>query len=183
MRTEFLTNRVSSLLSRFSPPRAIANNEAAKSDEVQIIMEAVNRFAPSKGYEDWWPKFERELLENHETRSWPLLSELKKAAGKIKGPQKQFMDLTGDNAEFDPYKVNATRMINGEAVSENYLYGREAIEIKRRGLVPEEIFDRHKRSYFYRLEATYGKEKADLMIAEREERTQDALRALREKGL
>lgn len=183
MRTEFLTNRVSSLLSRFSPPRAIANNEEAKSDEVQIIMEAVNRFAPSKGYEDWWPKFERELLENHETRSWPLLSELKKAAGKIRGPQKHFTDITGDNAEFCPYKANAARMNNGQPVSEFYLYGREAVELKRRGLVQDDIFDRQKRSYYYHLEKVYGKQTADQMIAAREQMTQDALRVMREKGL
>ena len=79
MRTEFLNNRLSTLLERYSPPRAMAKNREAQSQEIDSLMRAITSSAPARDYEDWWQRFEDNLLSNHQTRAWPTLFEVKRA--------------------------------------------------------------------------------------------------------
>lgn len=80
MRREFLTQRVSILLERYSPPRAIQKNAEAQRQEVDAILRVVGAQMPTRAYEDWWVQFEDRLLTTHQTRAWPTIAEFKKAA-------------------------------------------------------------------------------------------------------
>lgn len=84
MRNEFLMTKVTHLLDRLSPPRAISQNQEAQAQEIDQIVAVLSKYAPKTGYETWWPEFEARLLENHQTRAWPTVFEIKQAcdAGK-----------------------------------------------------------------------------------------------------
>ncbi|MGB1214802.1 MAG: hypothetical protein ACPG4X_15660 [Pikeienuella sp.] len=79
MRNEFLNHRLSTLLERYSPPRAMAKNRDAQVQEIDSLARAIIAAAPRNDYEDWWQSFEDNLLSNHQTRAWPTLFEVKKA--------------------------------------------------------------------------------------------------------
>lgn len=86
MRKEFLLTKVTHLLDRLSPPRSISGNQEAQAQEIDQIVLVISKYAPKNGYETWWPEFESRLLENHQTRAWPTVFEIKQAcdAGKKK---------------------------------------------------------------------------------------------------
>lgn len=86
MRKEFLLTKVTHLLDRLSPPRSISANQEAQAQEIDLIVSVLSKYAPQSGYETWWPEFEARLLENHQTRAWPTVFEIKAAcdAGKRK---------------------------------------------------------------------------------------------------
>ena len=86
MRKEFLLTKVTHLLDRLSPPRAISGNQEAQAQEIDQIVAVLTKYAPRNGYETWWPEFEGRLLESHQTRAWPTVFEIKQAcdAGKKK---------------------------------------------------------------------------------------------------
>jgi hypothetical protein len=45
------------------------------------------REAPLQGYEEWWGKFEGYLLENHQSRAWPIVGQIVKACQAVSGPK------------------------------------------------------------------------------------------------
>ena len=51
--------------------------------------------------------------------------------------------------EFDWYEVMGKRMAEGKDVGENYLYGREAVELIRRKLVDEETMRLYRSAAFF----------------------------------
>lgn len=70
---------VVAFLSRFSPPRSIAGSAEAMSDEVIQITDAVARFAPRVGFQDWWPAVGTAIVQRMKTRAWPMVSEVETA--------------------------------------------------------------------------------------------------------
>lgn len=89
MRNEFLQDRLSNLLERLSPPQAIKGKPEAMRDEMQVLFSAVNHAAPTSGYEGWWQEFEGHLLGRMQTRAWPIVFEIKRAAGEIRGRSRE----------------------------------------------------------------------------------------------
>lgn len=80
MRSEYLRDRVTTLLSRYSPPRAMQKNTKAQQQEVDAILRVLGTHMPTTGYEEWWIGFEDRLLTSHDTRAWPTIAEFKRAA-------------------------------------------------------------------------------------------------------
>lgn len=138
MRNEELKEMFLSMLGRLNAPRAITNNSEGMKKEAELLTSVVIKTAPTKGYKDWFSDFEEAVLGNLETRTWPTIKEMHKAAKQIAPKRPEFRDLTGDNKyQPDPYKINAGRIKRGEPVDENYINGTEARKLLNKGLVTE----------------------------------------------
>jgi hypothetical protein len=131
-----LTNK---MLARLNAPRAVAGNPEAMKDEALFLCKTINNLAPSKNYKEWFNDFEEAVLGNLETRTWPTIKELKKAAKQIAPLKPHFTDLTGDNIwKLDPLKIAAKRIKNLEGVEETYVTGSGKQKLLRMGLIVEE---------------------------------------------
>ena len=138
MRNEELKEMFLSMLGRLNAPRAITNKSEGMKKEAELLTSVVIKTAPTKGYKDWSSDFEEAVLGNLETRTWPTIKEMHKAAKQIAPKRPEFRDLTGDNKyQPDPYKTNAGRIKRGEPVDEHYINGTEARKLLNKGLVTE----------------------------------------------
>lgn len=81
-RREYLDDRLDSLLARLTPPARM--QPQAQIDEAAALGRALDRLAPSSGWEAWWPRFEDALLTLATTRAWPLVGDLERAAARLR---------------------------------------------------------------------------------------------------
>jgi hypothetical protein len=138
MRNEELKELFLSMIGRLNAPRAITNNSEGMKREAEILTNVIIKNAPTRGYKDWFNDFEEALLGNLETRTWPTIKEMHRAAKQISTRRPEFRDLTGDNKYTpDPFKINAGRIKRGEPVDEHYINGTEAQKLLNKGLVTE----------------------------------------------
>lgn len=96
-----LSQMLSGILGRLSPPRGLAGNDAAQSEEIKSLLRALSRCAPSQGYRDWFEKFSDALASRMKTRAWPIVSEIEAAANSLSTPQA----AGADGADF--YEIKA----------------------------------------------------------------------------
>lgn len=136
-RDEFLTERLSGLLSRLSPPRAILTNPEAQRAEVAMLLRGVLRLAPSRDYADWWGRFEDELLRRMKTRAWPISSEMDQAARGLSAGRGETDD--NDN-RIEAGAISRLEDWFGKFKSQMPGHGRpeRTSELIRRGVLPNE---------------------------------------------
>lgn len=152
-----IAHRLKRFLDRRQPPRRIEGKSQAEADEIAALVSTVERNAPrsADALADWWPKFERQLGETG-TGLWPTEKECREAAiATNKATPK-----TKTKDAFDVYPHIGSLMADGEAVGENYLYGREAVELIRRRLVDEPTMTKYRSAAFLSRKATQGEARA-----------------------
>ena len=162
-RDNFVTGKLRSYLDRKTAPRGIADKPAAMREELASLVRCVLRFAPRQQWEEWWPKFEDRLSEDATTRAWPTEGEVKKAAGLLRGIV-SVKPAEGD--EIDPLAIEAKRMAEGKPVGDEFLYGRRAVGLLRRGLVDQDTMRRYRSALYFSAKGVYGDEPARRMEAE-----------------
>ena len=99
-----LSQLLSALLGRLSPPRSIAGSERAMGEEVAALAKALSRAAPSQGYRAWFDDFADALASRAKTRAWPIVSEIEAAARAVADRSAQ-SSSGADNADF--YEIKA----------------------------------------------------------------------------
>lgn len=171
-----IAGRLRRFLDRRQAPRRVEGKPQAEADEVSALVSTVERNAPrgADALAAWWPGFERELGESG-TGLWPTEKEIRDAAKAANrtGPQSAA-------PVFDRHEINAKRMSKGEAVGEYYLYGREAVEMIRRGLVDEPTMKRYRSAAFFARKDVQGEAAALKWEAEAKERHEAAKLMLRD---
>lgn len=98
-----LSQMLSGVLGRLSPPRGIANSEKAMTEEMAALFKALSACAPNQGYRQWFTDFADALASRAKTRAWPIVSEIQ-AAAKAVADQSRGGD-TSVGADF--YEVKA----------------------------------------------------------------------------
>jgi hypothetical protein len=83
-RREYLDDRLDAMLfhGRLTPPAKM--DPQGQTDEVGAFSRALDRLAPSAGWESWWLHFEDALLSLATTRAWPLVGDLERAAARVR---------------------------------------------------------------------------------------------------
>ena len=138
MREQQINTMTTKLLARLNPPRAISSNPEGIKAEAELLCKTINKMAPSREYQQWFDLFEEAVLSNLETRTWPTIKELKKAAKEIAPKRPEFRDLTNEPAWHpDPYKINAQRIKNMEPVGEEWISGKQSEQLISRGMIEE----------------------------------------------
>ena len=137
-RKEIIKEETLKIIKKLSPPRAIANDTNLIRDEAMLLVDQMNKLAPTRGIEEWFKNFEETLRGDQSHRSWPTLKDLKDVAKKI-APKSEFLEMVKPvNYEPDRFKINANRIKGGQPVCERYINGTEAQLLLRKGLVTED---------------------------------------------
>jgi len=171
IKAEFLKTKLTAYLERRSMPRSLADKPSAQHAELAALLACVNRLAPRDGFEDWWAMMEISIAENANTYAWPTEGDIKKAAGKIRGPRKVTVSQ-GD--ELDPLKVMGERMEAGDAVGDGWIYGRLCVQLQRKRLLTPDTLRKYRSAWFFKQKDTYGEEQANAKEAEMMKRHKDA---------
>ena len=79
IREQFIAQKFNEWLDRFSPPRRIANDQAAQQADANAMMVTVLGYAPRDEYSEWLVAMLRRLEDGMTTRSWPAPGEVVKA--------------------------------------------------------------------------------------------------------
>ncbi len=138
MREQQINTMTTKLLARLNPPRAISSNAEGIKAEAELLCKTISKMAPSREYQQWFDLFEEAVLSNLETRTWPTIKELKRAAKEIAPKRPEFRDLTQEQSwQPDPYKINAQRIKNMELVGEEWISGKQSEQLISRGLIEE----------------------------------------------
>lgn len=163
-RTEDIATRFNEWLDRYSPPRHMADNERALQAEVNALLHPILRFAPKSGWGQWLDGTLASLDAKMKTRAWPTVSEVTSAC---QGAARAAAEA-GVKADFtlNPVRVVANRMQAGDAVGEEWLYGRRAVELERACLVGADRMQAYRSALFFSWKNAYGEPAALRMEAE-----------------
>lgn len=127
-----VTSRLRNFLDRRQPPRSFAGNEAAKSDQLAAYLSILTRAAPAApALDDWWGRFLDALSELSDTWAWPSEKEVRSAIKAANGsaPRNQ----PGDAWRPDSVAINLARLNSGEPIGEDWLWGRQALQLVAAG--------------------------------------------------
>ena len=151
LHTADISSRLSRFLSRRQAPRRVEGKPQAEADEIAALVACIQRYAPRSddALASWWPRFEA-LLGEAGSGLWPTEKEAKEAAVSAakEAPKSETWKL-------DEYEVIGKRMSAGEAVEEGYLYGRQAAELIRRGLVDETTMRKYRSAAYFSRKEVY----------------------------
>ena len=173
-REAFLTEQLQRFLTeRRVAPKSLSTPQA-RADETKALARIVLTRAPRDGFEEWWDEVERFIGSHADTRAWPTEKEMLAATHAARVPGKT---AGGPREEFklDPAMVAANKIKAGEAVGEDWLWGRLSLELTKGGLVSEYELQRYRDAFAKNAEAIYGKPEAARMMDERRARHRDAM--------
>lgn len=166
-RDDWLRGKLREYLNRRTVPRGFEGKADALKAEADALVDCVLRKAPREQYEGWWTTLERRLAEDAKTRAWPTEGEISEAAREIHGPRTV---RVAEGDELDRVKIAARRIGAGEAVGDDWLYGRGAVALERSGLVTESQLSRYRSSWFFAMKDVYGETDAKAKEAEARDR-------------
>jgi hypothetical protein len=163
LKTEFLTQKLAAYLDRKAVPNSLQSKPSAQEAEIRALVVVLTRSAPDSDEGIFWESVERELDENATSRAWPTVSELRKACLSVR-PKRSKSAPNGDAV--DTFAINAGRIERGEAVGDEWLYGRLSVELVARGLATEARLDAYRSGLFFAMRDVWGEERARQVEAE-----------------
>lgn len=177
--------RFSAYLDRKAVPRHIAEKPQQVVAAVEALLRVVRANAPPTASETWWQHVEDRLEVTAKTQAWPIASEIAEACKHVNAewvkPAARSSDLPAEIEHM------ARRMNAGEAVAESALYGVNAVQLRRAGLVDEATLRRYRSAAYFARKAAYSREEADRWQAECEAHHEDVAASwddhLRQKAL
>jgi len=174
IRTAEISGIFTRWLERYSPPRSLDGNMRAQQDEVAALLGVILRFAPATAYSGFVAGVLDRIEYQMKTRAWPTKSEVatactdfRKQAGRQDVGQATAIDMTAE-------AITARKMQRGENVGEGWLWGRNAVEMIRRGLVDRETMEAYRSGAFLARRAQYGEASALAWEAEAKARHEEA---------
>lgn len=173
-RNEALTDEFTAWLERYSPRRALQQNETALEAEVKALMRVIYKMAPNTDYLSWLERVTTQLDYQMKTSAWPTVAEIGAACSNIN--KAVALKTPRTSGGIDPVKINAQRMNDGENVGDGWLYGRANIDMMKTGLVSPDTLRRYRSALYFAAKDVYGEEKVKSMEAGWIARHEDAER-------
>jgi hypothetical protein len=156
MKAEYIRPKFLAFLNRRAIPRHLDNKADVQRDEIAALLRAVTAVCPDRNYQEWWPRFEDALDEAADYRTWPTVSEIRKASSQCS----RGVAVSGGPVEFDTNRINADRIKAGHPVGDFWVYGRGAAELLESGLVTEEDLKPLRSKLFFAMVDVLGEEPA-----------------------
>lgn len=128
-RNEWLAGALSRYLDRRTIPQGLKDKPEALRDEAQALVRVLIRLAPVDGYQEWCGDFIDKLAMDAQTRAWPTQGEMQSAAKALRKSAIRPFNAES-NAKIDPLAIAAKRIRDGEAVGDEYLWGRCCVEMQ-----------------------------------------------------
>jgi hypothetical protein len=164
-RHDALEDRFNAFLDRYTPPRNLISNETALQDEADTLMTAFLKYAPTDNYQDWADQIFYELALIMKTRAWPSAREISEAASVLQKKMIGNESRRGTPHKFDTDAIMADRIKRGGPVAETYLWGRQAVNLLRKGYVTPAEIQKVRDMYVRSAQATYGDTRTSKMVA------------------
>lgn len=178
MRTTEIAGIFTRWLERYSPPAQIRDNSRAQQDEVTALLCVLLRFAPQNKYLDFIAKVIDQTEFQMKTRAWPTKGEIGAVCiNVLKSNPQGRIDMTG-LVDMSNVAITARKMKRGDSVGEGWLYGINACELIRRGLVDRHTMDAYRTGAFLARRATSGEAEALKWEAEAKARHEAAMAAV-----
>lgn len=160
MRTAEISGIFTRWLERYSPPAHMRDNSRAQQDEVTALLGVLLRFAPQNGYSDFIAKVIDQTEFQMKTRAWPTKSEIGAVCSNVRKSNLQGRTEMTFSTDMSEEAITARKMQRGESVGEGWLYGINACELIRRGMVDQNTMAAYRSGAFLDRRATYGEAKA-----------------------
>lgn len=131
-----ITSRLRAYLKRRTVPSALKSGDSAIEDQLRAFVRIVTRYAPADpaALDRFWVEFESDLGQRNATWSWPSEGEVG-AAAKSAAPAVRIVGgQQGDG--IDPVAINLGRLLRGEPISEDWLWGQNALRLVAAGADP-----------------------------------------------
>ncbi len=164
-REQWLSDSLQRYLDRRSIPQGLRDKTRAIADEAAALVKSLLRCAPKQGYQEWWDEFSERLAEDAQTRAWPTEGEIKKAA--IATPAQRQSHHTPADWTLDPMRVNEKRILAGEPVGEDWIWGRNAFLLVRETAVTEDMLSGYRQRQDAEFRDLYEPHVAERMMSER----------------
>lgn len=175
-----ISKRLAGFLDRKAAPRHLTGEgrESALDAETAELTSVAARAAPRDPdyLRDWWPVFENALNEAC-GRSYPTIREIRDAAKRASAERQRPSGNSAPSTKLDDVAITARRMRAGEAVGEEWLYGRLAVEMIARGEVDQATMDRYRSAAYHARKHAYGADKAQAWEVDAKARHAAAIRA------
>ena len=173
---DFLYRDPDGVLRRYRVPEHMGDDQLRA--EVNDLVEDINRSIPS-GYRDGdfralMPKIHAELRRRHGAQIWPSSRLFIAATDSAVEGMAATTEAKAEPKEINPYEVSARKMLAGEPVAETMLYGREAVELIRLGIVDENLMQTYRSAAFLSRKNVYGEAAALAWEAEAKARHENA---------
>lgn len=163
--------RLNRFLERRTLPRSLEGKPQAIADELGAMTRIIGRHASKSDFGAWWNRFEADLGERNTTRSWP-------SEGEVASSCKAVSDYSGSRiaeaGSFDPHQIAAKRIAANEAIGDEWIYGRRALELVEKGLTTEGDLRPYRSALFFRMKDQWGADVAREREAELIRRHEDA---------
>ncbi len=164
-RSQDIGARFDTWLDRYVVPRHLSGNDQAMQAEVNALLHPLLRFAPREGWTSWLDSVLSTLDAKMKTRAWPTVAEVT-AACQDAAKTAAANGVVVRSAPASDVRIVANKMLAGEDVGEQWLYGRCAIELERSGLVSQERMTAYRSALFFNLKNFYGEAEAIKMEEE-----------------
>ena len=160
IRTDVIRRDLGRWLDRYSPPQAMKDNARAIQDEAEALLRVLLKFAPREGYDTWVSDALDRCAFTMKTRAWPTVGELGAACSNLRKEGSHGHSGPAVAWVADPVEINAKRINAGEAVGDEWLYGRRCVEILRSGRVTTDQIRRYRSAFFFAMKEVYGEAEA-----------------------
>lgn len=152
-----IQSRLKRFLERRTMPKSLEGKPQAIADELGAMARIIAKFANRSEFGAWWGRFEADLGERNATRSWP-------SEGEISASCKAVSNYSGnriaEQGSIDPHRIAANRIAKGEAVGDEWIYGRRAGELVEKGLATEGQLRAYRSALFFRMKKMWGEDVA-----------------------
>lgn len=166
------TGIVTNFLKNYRVPDGMGHPQQAA--EIQDIAEAMNSRIGNtpdlQAFESRVRASLQTLRGSYKSRTWPTVAHVLDAtavseAKALEGQRRaEAMDAAASRGRtsggFDPLEINAARMNAGEAVGDQWLYGRQAVALMATGLVSAETLKKYRSGLFFAEKITLGHDEA-----------------------
>jgi len=164
------------LLRRYSKPERLSEDQARL--EVTDMVTDINGRIPTAindaSLDTIFGAISKEVRRRHGAQHWPTVKVLLAATRDAVDATAKAIAPIEAREEFDPLAVVASRIAEGRAVSDTYLYGRGALDLIDRGLVTEEQLEPSRKGLLMSYRAVWGATKAQREIDRLETRHRNA---------
>lgn len=172
VRTADISKMLSRFLERYTPPQAIRDKPNLMQDEAEGLLRTLLKFAPQYDYAGWISAALDQLEYQMKTRSWPTKHELGAVCSNLR-KERPVENLVAKEQK-KPLDFVAARMNKGDPVGQEWLYGRNAVELEDSGLVSAETFKAYRSGLFFQMKDVWQHEGALRTEAELKRKHEEA---------
>lgn len=160
-------------LDRYAVPVYLRGKVEASQAEAECLARVLCKFAPAMDYITFLNQVFDQVDFHAKTRFWPTVAELGAACSNVRKGTK-LLPERAVGPDLRPVAIIARKMMRGESVGEERLWGIGAVELIAERLVDEATMHGYRIAALNDRVATYGEEAALRWEAEAKARHEDA---------